>query len=529
MPAEVPADVIDPLQTEDPARPPSLGVIGGLRWIWRQLTSMRTALFLLFLLALAAIPGSVFPQRGVAPLRVGEYFQDHPTLAPILDNFSMFDVYAAPWFAAIYLLLMISLAGCIIPRCAHYARAMGAKPPPTPRNLARLPAHTTFTSSLTPAASVEEAAQALRRNRFRIRRMTDESSVAAEKGYLHEFGNLVFHVALLVILVGVAWGSLFGFRGTVVVIEEEGFSNILTQYDDFTAGRRFSPSMLTPFSFALDQFDADFVSSGPRLGQPSDYRAEVSLTPSPGAEATPEVISVNHPLSIEGTKVFLLGHGYAPRFTVRDGEGNIAYEGAIAALPQDPAFTSTTAVKVPDAQPEQLGFNVTVTPTAPLQVSAETGPKSMYPEQDRPRVYLGGWAGDLGLDAGTPQNIYELDTTNMEQIGRKQLAPGGTWELPDGLGSITFDGLAEFGNFQVASDPGRLVALIGAVAAIIGVMASLLVQRRRVWVRASSDEQGRTLVTVAGLARSETAGLGAEVDRLAEEIGNAEKSASSRE
>ena len=525
----MPTDVIDPLQTEEPGRPPTIGFFGGLRWIWRQLTSMRTALFLLFLLALAAIPGSVFPQRGVTPLKVGEYFKDHPTLAPILDNFSMFDVYAAPWFAAIYLLLMISLAGCIIPRCVHYARAMTAKPPPTPRNLSRLPAHTSFTSDSTSDASIEKAAEALRANGFRVRRMPDEDSVAAEKGYLHEFGNLVFHVALLVILVGVAWGSLFGFRGTVVVIEEEGFANLLTQYDDFTAGRRFEPSMLTPFSFDLDEFDAEFISSGPRLGQPADYRADVTLTPSPGAEATQEVISVNHPLNIDGTKVFLLGHGYAPRFTVRDGEGNVVYQGAIAALPQDPAFTSTTAVKVPDAQPQQLGFNVTVTPTAPFEVSAETGPKSLFPEQDRPRVYLGAWAGDLGLDAGVPQNIYQLDTTGMEQIGRKELAPGETWELPDGLGSITFDGLAEFGNFQIARDPGRLVALVGAVAAILGVMGSLLIQRRRVWVRAIPDEQGRTLVTVAGLARTDAPGLGAEVDRLAAEISGAGQSAVSKE
>ena len=131
----MPADVIDPL-TEEPApvRQPSLGFVGGLRWMWRQLTSMRTALILLFLLALAAVPGSVFPQRGVAPLRVQEYLQDNPTLGEWLDRFSLFDVYASPWFAAIYLLLMVSLAGCILPRCVQYARNLRAVPPAAPRN-----------------------------------------------------------------------------------------------------------------------------------------------------------------------------------------------------------------------------------------------------------------------------------------------------------------------------------------------------------------------------------------------------------
>ena len=165
-------------------------------------------------------------------------------------------------------------------------------------------------------------------------------------------------------------------------------------------------------------------------------------------------------------------------------------------------------VKVPDAQPEQLGFNVTVTPTAPDEVDPTTGPRSIFPEADDPRVYLGAWAGDLGLDSGIPQNVYQLDTSDMEQLGREDLGVGETWELPDGRGSITFDGLAEFANVQVAYDPGRWLALLAAVAAMIGISLSLLVQRRRVWVRATADDQGRTLVEVAGLAQTEWAGPG---------------------
>ena len=86
-----------------------------MRWLWRQLTSMRIALILLFLLALASIPGSIFPQRGTSPLRVNEFLKDNPTTGPILDRFYMFDVFASPWFASIYLLLFISLTGCVLP------------------------------------------------------------------------------------------------------------------------------------------------------------------------------------------------------------------------------------------------------------------------------------------------------------------------------------------------------------------------------------------------------------------------------
>jgi cytochrome c biogenesis protein len=520
----MPTDVINQLNAPDPApapqvRPPSLGFVGALRWMWRQLTSMRTALILLFLLALAAVPGSVFPQRGTSPMRVGEYLQDHSTIGPWLDRLGLFDVYAAPWFAAIYLLLMVSLAGCIVPRCLQYARNLRAVPPATPRNLSRMPEHRTFTVEAEPRQFRVDAEVALRSDRYRVRPTNEaDLDVAAEKGYVHEVGNLVFHLSLLVLLVGVAWGAWFGYRGSVVVVEGEGFANTLTQYDDFSPGRGFTTALLAPFSFTLDSFDATFLTDGPRRGQPDSFEAGVTYLTSPDAGPTETNISVNHPLGVDGAKVFLIGSGYAPEFTVRDGRGRVVYSGAVPALPQDASFTSTTVVKVPDAQPDQLGFNVTVTPTAPQFVDPKTGPVSAFPEADDPRVYLGAWAGDLGLDSGVPQNVYQLDTADLEQLGRKDLGVGETWKLPGGRGSITFDGLSEFANMQVASDPGRWLALVAVVTGLAGVSLSLLVHRRRVWVRVAGDDEGRTLVEVAGLAQTEWSGLAAEVDTVVQQL-----------
>ena len=88
---------------------------GWLRWGWRQLTSMRTALILLFLLALGSVPGSILPQEGTDPAQVQQYYTAHPELAPWLNRLDLFNVFAAPWFAAIYLLLFASLVGCVVP------------------------------------------------------------------------------------------------------------------------------------------------------------------------------------------------------------------------------------------------------------------------------------------------------------------------------------------------------------------------------------------------------------------------------
>ncbi|HEV7965268.1 MAG TPA: cytochrome c biogenesis protein ResB, partial [Actinoplanes sp.] len=100
---------------------------------------MRTALVLLFLVALGTVPGSFLPQRGLAPEKVTQFFDDHKTLAPWLDRLSLFDVFSAPWFAAIYILLFISLAGCVLPRSWQHFRHSLARPPKAPRNLGRLP------------------------------------------------------------------------------------------------------------------------------------------------------------------------------------------------------------------------------------------------------------------------------------------------------------------------------------------------------------------------------------------------------
>jgi len=505
-------DVVDRPAEAAGATPPQLGVGGTLRFLWRLLTSMRTALILLFLLALAAVPGSVFPQRGVAPLRVRDYYLAHPGAAPVMDRVGLFDVYASPWFAAIYLLLLISLAGCVLPRAVKQWRTIRALPPVAPRNLSRMPEHRTLGSDRPASDVVAAAATELRQRRFRVLVADDGLSVAAEKGYLREIGNLLFHLALLVLLVGVAVGSLFGYKGTVVVVEGEGFANTPTQYDDLTLGRSFRAADLPPFSFTLDTFTAKFVESGPKAGQPAGFDAYVTYQKEPGATPQQADIRVNYPLLIDGTKVYLLSHGYAPTFTVRDGDGNVVFSGSVPFLPQDANFTSRGVVKAPDAQPDQLGFDAIFLPTA--VIDPQLGPISGSPEPKDPRVFLGAYAGDLGLDSGTPQSIYLLTTDQMKRIGRHSLGVGQTWHLPGGRGSISFDGYRRFANFQISSDPGRQVAFWGAVLALVGLIGSLTIRRRRVWVRATTGEAGRTLVEVAALSRTEGGDLTGDVEPL---------------
>lgn len=505
--------------------PKGIGVLGWLRWTWRQLTSMRTALLLLFLLALGSIPGSLLPQRNSDPVKVTAYLTKNPGLGKFFDRIGFFEVFGSPWFAAIYILLCISLAGCVIPRARVHFKAMRAQPPAAPSRLSRFTDshawNTDSTTSPQPEALLAGVADALKSKRWRVQTSDFNGTtgwVSAEKGYLRETGNLLFHVSLLVLLFSVAFGSLFGWRGQVLVVEGESFSNTVTQYDSFKPGRLVNVSSLAPFSLTLDKFSATYEPDGAQKGAPRSFDADVTFQTEPGAADETKNISVNSPLSVEGAKVFLIGHGYAPRIEVKDASGRVIYDAATVFLPTDANFSSNGVVKIPDTTP-QLGLQGIFLPTS--RVDPVTGPTSTFPAANDPGLFVSSWEGNLGLDNGVPQSVYELKKEQLKRTGFKSIKPGQTWNLPDNRGTVTFKGVSQFATFDVAHDPGKEAALAAAVLAILGLSLSLFVPRRRVWVRVTTGKpdaggSGPTnRIEVAGLSRTDENGLRPVVNDLA--------------
>lgn len=473
-----------------------------LRWSWRQLTSMRTALVLLLLLALAAIPGSVVPQEDVDALAVSRWKDAHPDLTPVYERLGLFSVYDSVWFSAIYILLMVSLVGCILPRSAVYWRALRARPPRAPRNLSRLPEHASYTTGEGADDVLAAAARELRRRRYRVE--VREGAVSAEKGYLREAGNLLFHLSVLVVLVGFAMGGLLGFRAGVIVTVGNGFSNNPTQYDEFVPGSLFTADDMDGFSVDVDDFDITWLTEGPAKGQARSFVSHLDWATADGDSGTYD-LRVNHPLAIGDTEVFLIGHGYAPVVTIEDGNGDVAYSGPTIFLPTDATFESFGVIKAPDARPDQVALEGTFYPTFAL---GDGFPRSVFGDAVNPLMSLFVYTGDLGLDDGGSQSVYVLDksraTQVMEDDGqplRLDMRPGDTVELPDGLGTVTFEGIQRWNKLQISETPGKLVALAGVVLALVGLLGSLFIRPRRVWVRAR-EEDGATAVDVAALDRS---------------------------
>ncbi|MEV6171300.1 cytochrome c biogenesis protein ResB [Streptomyces sp. NPDC051954] len=507
---------------EEPPNLPSLGAIGWARWFWRQLTSMRVALLLLLLLALGAIPGSLIPQSGTDATKVADFRDRHDILAPIYDKLGLFHVYSSVWFSAIYILLFVSLIGCIVPRTWQFVGQLRGRPPGAPKRLTRLPAYTTWRTRAEPEQVREAALVLLKKRRFRAHPVGD--AVAGEKGYLREVGNLAFHIALIVMLVAFAVGQLFKTEGNKLVVEGDGFSNTLTQYDDFKSGTLFDTDDLAPFSFNLKNFTGTYEASGPNKGTPRIYRADITYSQGAYGKEEKARVKVNEPLEIGDSKVYLTAHGYAPVVTVRDGKGNVVYNDAVPLLPLDSNVTSSGVIKVYDGYKnakgvsEQLGFQAFFLPSYVKGNEVS----STFPALLNPVLNLEPYHGDLGVNSGIPQSVYQLDKSHMKNFKdskgaqmRENLKPGETMKLPNGAGSITYEGTKEWANFQVTQQPASGWALAGAVTAIFGLAGSLFIQRRRVWVRASRSADGVTVVEMAGLGRSESAKVPEELGDLA--------------
>ena len=477
---------------------PELGITGLVRFAWRQLTSMRTALILLMMLGLAAIPGSLIPQRTSNPIAVRDFLEAKPGLSIWYERFSLFDVYSSPWFSAIYILLFISLIGCVLPRTVEHFHAMRALPPLTPRNLDRMEFYSTFEAS---AQTLGQARAWFKKNRFRVRE--ENGSISAEKGYLRETGNLLFHLSLIFILIGASFGSLYGLRGEAIVNVGERFVNVPTSYDTLALGKLTKDSDLPQFTIKVDKFVAQY---NPKTSAPLDYTANVTTVID--GESKSQIIKVNSPLTFGSTRVYLQANGYSPVVTVRDSQGKVAFQGPVTFLPQDGNLRSIGAIKVPDADPE-VGFVASFLPT--YSRTTNNGGISIYPQLLDPRLLFSVWSGDLGLNSGIPQSVYRIDTSKMQNLGLGSLKIGESYSYPGG--TITLEGVVPWINLQFVEDRGKGFALFGAIFAILGLLSSLYGRRRRIWVRITGSR-----VEVAGLAKNNAPGLESEIARLVESV-----------
>lgn len=514
-------------------------IVSYLRKAWHWLTSMRTALALLFLLALAAIPGSLLPQRDLNESNVTDFVESHGKVAEIYDKLQLFDVFSSIWFQAIFILLVISLVGCIIPRSWEHYKAWKTPPTRAPKYLDKMPLHAEGHSEHSPE-EIEEATRKLLK-KWRVSETSAENdraglkSFSAERGYARELCNLIFHVALVAILVTMAAGRMVNYEGQVIVVTESGsqgkeasleqsteFCNTSTSnYDSFRAGSLFDGTGLHPFCFVAHDFTADYLDNG----QAEMFTSNVSYAEGDDIYTDHSSwkdyeLSVNHPLRLSHNRVYLQGHGYAPTVTVEWPNGEKRTQ-TIQFRPDDMVrFLSSGVMRFdppagmyPDLferRQNQIAIQGLFAPTA--QWSGENGQllTSAYPGLTDPALAIDIYRGDAGLDTGTAQSIFDLDSSlvhsgQLQKIDRVNLSQNESVTLDDGT-KVTFNGASQFANYQISYDPFQKWVLVSALLMLVSLVGSLVIKRRRIWVRISPAADGGTDIQMGGLARTDRAG-----------------------
>ncbi|MCQ9675911.1 cytochrome c biogenesis protein ResB [Corynebacterium sp. BF-R-2] len=510
-----------------------------IRKAWHWLTSMRTALALLFLLAIAAIPGSLLPQRSLNESNVNDFIETNGTVAEIYDKLQLFDVFSSIWFQAIYVLLMVSLVGCIIPRSWDHYKAWKTPPTRAPKYLSKMPLNATGHSEKSPE-EIAAATQSMLK-KWRVSEVSPAEdragaqSFSAERGYARELCNLIFHVALVAILLTMAAGRLVTYEGQVIVVTEKNsqgqsqeqaqsteFCNTSTSnYNSFRAGPLFDGTGLHPFCVKAHDFAAEYLPNG----QAEMFSSNVSYAEGDDiykddSEWKDYQLQVNHPLRLQNNRVYLQGHGYAPTMTVEWPDGEKRTQ-TIQFQPNDTTFFLSSGLMrfdppagmYPDLferRQNQLAIQGLFAPTA--EWSGENGKllQSSYPAMLDPAVAIDIYRGDAGLDTGTPQSLFSLDTSlvhsgQLQKIDRVNLNQGESVTLDDGT-KVTFDGASEFANYQVSYDPFQKWVLVSALAMLVSLVGSLVIKRRRVWVRLRPAAGGGTDIEMGGLARTDRAG-----------------------
>ena len=511
--------------------PQRLSLSQSVALVWRTLRSMRTALILLLLIALASIAGSLLPQRPNSPERVLQYRAEHRFWGTFLDRAGLFDVFGSWWFVLITTLLFVSLIACLVPRTRALWRALRT-PPMQAREIDAFPQFAEIRVAAGPDLAIDSARRALRRRRFRVARDSSRPALAAEKGVAREVGSLAFHWAFILLLAGVIYGKGTGFSGLIAVVEGQTWVDAEANYDGTIQAGRFFDGF-TGVGLRLRDFGSDFL----RSGQPMDFVSSVDLQAPDGSLLRQQDIRVNEPAKIEGLWIYQSGFGWAPVIEVTD-RGEVVWSGPVV-MDRDPAPEGVVELAMPwrgvvklpgtGAQGTDRAIELELWPdsrafAALLDPGAE--PQAMLVAFE-PIIRFSVWEGPL-----SDLSSSGLDTASMREVsagivgaertadlgGGASLAEG---DAESGSGStISFQELREYSVFQVARDPGLPLVLAAAILILVGLLPALYSSRRKVWIRADPDGDGAVL-RMGGLAMQRKPQFEDEFARLVEALATA--------
>ncbi|KAB2954602.1 cytochrome c biogenesis protein ResB [Heliorestis acidaminivorans] len=414
--------------------------------LWNIFSSMKLGLFLLIVIAVTSIIGTIIPQKR-AP-------QDYGDLYPLYSALGITDMYASWWFVTLLFLLAMNLFICSFNRMTPLWRLFSQPKAKVSENyLTRLDHHIIHDAQKSQDNMAQQVKENWQSRGYRVveEKVDGKIFVHGDKGRYGIWGSFITHISLLVILIGAVIGIYFGTEGRIAA----------------EVGRTFSLNevyQLTPdedFKVRVDDFKTIYREDGS-----VDAWISTLTVIDEGQEVLTEEIRVNHPLNYKGYKFYQSFYGsYIP-----------------------------TQVSSPGA-PEGLEITITERDFVPVPGTNLGVWVAQYIPDFDPNL---GWVSK-SPDPNNPRIIYVLYRGN-QQIGIGAAKIGEPEILADGEGAITFQDYQPYTGLSVRKDPGVWTVWIGSGLMILGLGLSFYLPHRRLWAIVE-DNNGKAQVRIGGHAQ----------------------------
>ncbi len=429
--------------------------------------SIKLTIFLLILIAIVSIIGTVITQNAASEAYIERYGAG---LYEVLDFFGLFDMYHSWWFSTILLLLVANLIACSLHRFPGVWNQFFRKSSAVALedSMIRILPYVERVQISNPS-SMEEAIRSRVKASFDDpKRIETDSAITlfSEKGKFSRLGVYIAHLSLIIILVGGLIGSLYGFKGFVNIYVGDTVNRVGMRMKDKTVERPI------PFSVRCDDFKVSFYDVPGDQRFVKEYTSVLSILEN-GKEVLKQTLRVNHPLHYKGLTFYQASYGGVQEVT-------------IGIQRKDRKIL----VKVPDADavpvPDSNAFVQLVRYLPPGHGMGE-GVQMILFRPNQP-----------------PQPLWVMKNPRPDQ----QI---------DGA-TVSFEGFfaKQYTGLQVAKDPGVWVVWIGCAVLILGLVVSFFFSHQRVWVRIPRGP-GKEVV-LAGSASKNRVGFERVFEQLAEGV-----------
>ncbi|MCX7920074.1 MAG: cytochrome c biogenesis protein ResB [bacterium] len=477
-----------------PLQQPSSHIVSRFLHFWG---SIKVTLSLFGLVIIASILGTLIPQKEFAQFYIQHYGM------PIYHLFritGIIDVYGSWWFITVLTLLGLATTVCAYNRYMALQRSERASQEMIiPEHIVNNPnTAVRLESNLESSAIVTKLGMLLKTAGYHVKTRTDRERtyLFGEKGLLNRWGNFLLHISIVIILLGAIIGR-FGFRFPLTVAEGEMVTVPMPVPLWLNSLRKKVHSTLNQkvqLKLYLRKFE---VETYPNSQLPKEFRSYVTLynNDQPEVEA---IIRVNHPLTYRGITFYQNSYGTT-------------------------ATVKSLILKLCDRQ----------TNNEIKTVELEIGQSVQIPEHNM-QIKLAKFYPDFSFDLATKEAVSKSNQLNnpaalIEEYTDTKLV-GTTWvfvRFPEfhysGKTRFNYEitdaniALNSYSVLQVVKDPGVPLIYLGFSGLILGLMLTLFIDHRRVWILLQKTDSG-SIIQLAGTSNRNTKQLRVELEKFANQI-----------